>query len=138
MKTATHNVAAMVTKKTKGSIHKYSLIVYLNGQDNAVTMVTKKTRGLIHKYGVIVCLVVQDNVGAMVIDKTKGSIHKYGVTMYLNGWDNVISQTLINVILACSSGKVFFGSVDTIVEPKDANYMANCIIDYIHVVGQRI
>jgi hypothetical protein len=77
----------------------------------------------------------KDEVATMVNEKTKGSIHKYGVTICSDGWDNVTNRPLINVMLACTSGEVFLGSVDTTGERKDANYVANCMINYIEAVG---
>lgn len=77
----------------------------------------------------------KDEVAAMVREKTKAPIHKYGVTICSDGWDNVTHRPLMNVMLACTSGEVFLGSIDTTGECKDATYVANCMGDYIDEVG---
>jgi hypothetical protein len=40
-----------------------------------------------------------------VANKTKGSINKYDVTVCSDGWDNVTNRPLINIMLACISGR---------------------------------
>ena len=77
----------------------------------------------------------KDEVAAMVAEKTRAPIHKYGVTICSDGWDNVTHRPLMNVMLACTSGEVFLGSIDTTGERKDATYVANCMGDYIDAVG---
>ena len=70
-----------------------------------------------------------------VAEKTRASIHKYGVTICSDRWDNVTHRPLMNVMLACTSGEIFLGSIDTTGKCKDATYVANCIFDCIDAVG---
>ena len=77
----------------------------------------------------------KDEVAALISEKTRGPIHKYGVTICSDGWDNVTHRPLMNVMLACTSGEVFLGSVDTTGVRKDAVYVANRVKDYIEAVG---
>ena len=77
----------------------------------------------------------KDEVAATVAEKTRAPIHKYGVTICSDGWDNVTHRPLMNVMLSCTSGEVFLGSIDTTGECKDATYVANCMGDYIDEIG---
>jgi hypothetical protein len=54
-------------------------------------------------------------------------IHKYGATIC--SCDNVAWHPLLNVMFACPSGDVFIGSIDTIGEQKDAQYICNDWVD---------
>jgi hypothetical protein len=77
----------------------------------------------------------RDEVAALISEKTRGPIHKYGVTICSDGWENVTHRPLMNVMLACTSGEVFLGSVDMTGERKDAVYVASRVRDYIEAVG---
>jgi hypothetical protein len=77
----------------------------------------------------------KDEVAALISEKTRGPIHKYGVTICSDGWDNVTHRPLMNVMLACTSGEIFLGSVDMTGERKDAIYVASRVKDYIEAVG---
>jgi len=73
----------------------------------------------------------KDEVATLIAEKTRGPIHKYSVTICSDGWNNVTHRPLINVMLACTSGEVFLGSVDTTGKRKDAVYVSSRVKDYI-------
>ncbi len=56
------------------------------------------------------------DVSKQIIERTLNLTHKYGATIYFDGWDNVARCPLLNVMLTCSNGDVFIGSIDTIEE----------------------
>jgi hypothetical protein len=62
-------------------------------------------------------------------------IHKYGATICSNGLDNITRCPLLNVMFVCPSGDVFIGSIDTIKEQKDGNYICNALVRYIETIG---
>jgi hypothetical protein len=62
-------------------------------------------------------------------------IHKYGVTLCADGWDNVQNRPLLNIIQTGTRGDLFLGTIDTIGEHKDAQYIAEQISTFVAKVG---
>jgi hypothetical protein len=52
------------------------------------------------------------------------SLQKYGITLCTDGWDNVQSRPLLNIIQTGIRGDLFLGTIDTIGEHKDVQYIA--------------
>jgi hypothetical protein len=76
------------------------------------------------------------DVSKQVTKRTQNSIHKYRATICLEyGWDNITQHPLLNIMLACPSGDVFIGSIDTTRERKDAHYISNALGGYIETIG---
>jgi hypothetical protein len=63
------------------------------------------------------------------------SLHKYGVTLCADGWDNVQNRPLLNIIQIGTRGDLFLGTIDTIGEHKDAQYIAEQISTFVAKVG---
>jgi hypothetical protein len=63
------------------------------------------------------------------------SLHKYGVTLCANGWNNVQSRPLLNIIQTRTRGELFLGTINTIGEHKDAQYIAKQISTFVAKVG---
>ncbi len=82
----------------------------------------------------IFVIVIQGGVSKQVIKRTWNLIHKYRTTIYFDGWDNVAWHPLLNIMIACPSGNVFIGSINTIREQKDAQYICNAFAEYIKTI----
>jgi hypothetical protein len=56
------------------------------------------------------------DVSKQIIERTWNSIHKYGATICSDNWENVAWHPFLKIMVACSNGNVFIGSIDTIGE----------------------
>jgi hypothetical protein len=70
-----------------------------------------------------------------VTNKTKNSIHKYGVVIRSDEWDNVNSCPLLNIILVYPNKDLFLKTINTIEDPKDAQYICNALVENIQNMG---
>ncbi len=76
------------------------------------------------------------DVSKQVTERTRNLIHKYGATICSYGRDNIAQHPrLLNIMIACPSGDVFIGSIDTIKGWKDAHYICNTLVGYIETIG---
>eukprot|EP01018_Ginkgo_biloba_P012391 Gb_08024 [translate_table: standard] len=69
------------------------------------------------------------------IEPIRASWRTTGVSIVSDGWTDARNRPLSNVIVVCLKGSMFLNAVDCYGELKDANFIANILIDAIESVG---
>ena len=69
-----------------------------------------------------------------VEEKLGNFIGKYGVTICCDGWDNVQNRPLLNVVQCGPHGDLFLGTINTIGNHKDHQYVASQIRPFLEKV----
>jgi len=76
-------------------------------------------------------------VKAVVSERMRASISQYGVTICSDGWFDKNFRPLMNVMLVCPIGDVFWGSIDSTGANKNIVYITETITRYIEEVNPR-
>jgi len=69
--------------------------------------------------------------------KTRFAMKNYKVTLCTNGWNNVNQRPLMNVMMSCSTGDVFLGSINTTRQNKTIAYILDQLKVFISKVGPK-
>ena len=75
------------------------------------------------------------DVEKKVEEKLGNSIGKYGVTICCHGWNNVQNRLLLNIVQCGPNGDLFLGTINTIGNHKDHQYVAGQIRLFLEKVG---
>ena len=67
------------------------------------------------------------DVEKKVKEKLGNSIEKYGITICCDGWDNIQNRPLLNVVQCGPNGDLFLGTINTIGNHKDHQYITGQI-----------
>jgi hypothetical protein len=76
-----------------------------------------------------------EDVAKKTIAQLGDSLHKYGVTLCADGWNNVQNHLLLKIIQTGTHGDFFIGTIETIREHKDVQYIAKQISTFVAKVG---